>query len=198
MMSTTVNQKLQPLAFIERVRESFKDSSFVYKNGSCFEFYLILRSVFPGAVAWTNLDHVWTEIDGRLYDIDGLRLEGKQGLLKMADDRALFRRAHNWKRGTRWRVDTAELVENNGRKNGVLNHILYPEKDHLEIEHNGKANWADLQDVKNKVWGKEALAVEIYPPQGFVVNGGSTEFHYRHLWKVPSWMPWPNIRKDDV
>jgi len=188
---------ISPLVICERIRESFKDAGFVYKNGSCFDFFLILRSIFPQAVAWSNLDHVWTEIDGRFYDIDGLRLSGSRGLSRMKDDESLYRRAFHWKRGTRWRVDTAELIENKGRRNGVLNYELFAEKDHLEIEHNGNANWADLQDVKNQVWGPAALAIEVYPPQEYVVNGGSTEFHYRHLWKIPNWMPWPNIRKDD-
>lgn len=72
----------------------------------------------------------------------------------------------------------------------------YPERDHLEIEHDGTATWADLQAVKNDVWGEDALAIEIYPPARRVVNGNSAEFHYRHLWRWPVWMAWPDIRPE--
>lgn len=68
--------------------------------------------------------------------------------------------------------------------------------DQLVIEHDGSATWADLQAVKNAVWGDEALAIEIYPPKSTVVNGGSTEFHFRHLWRFPVWMSWPNMRPE--
>ena len=63
--------------------------------------------------------------------------------------------------------------------------------DTIEIEHDGTATWLDLQTVKNEVWGEDAVAFEMYPPQSQVVNGGSTEFHFRHLWR---WPDWPNIR----
>jgi hypothetical protein len=43
----------------------------VYTNGSCYQFYLILKFVYPQANAYYNSDHVITEIDGRYYDIKG-------------------------------------------------------------------------------------------------------------------------------
>jgi len=76
----------------------------------------------------------------------------------------------------------------------VLNYIIYDEHDHLEIEHDGTATWADIQAVKNIAWGADAIAIEIYPPRSQVLNGNSKEFHYRHLWRYPNWMSWPNIR----
>lgn len=66
--------------------------------------------------------------------------------------------------------------------------------EHIEIEHNGKANWLDLQYVKNLVWGQEVNAFELYPPQSRVVNGGSTEFHFRHIFRWPAFPVWPDIR----
>ena len=74
-------------------RNSFDAASFVYKNGLCFEFHKILRSIYPEAVPWTNIDHVWTEIDGKFYDIDGIRLSGSEGLSK---DFELFKNTHRW------------------------------------------------------------------------------------------------------
>lgn len=70
------------------------------------------------------------------------------------------------------------------------------QSDHLVIEHNGCASWADIQAIKNELWGAMATAIELYPPAGKAVNGGSKQFHYRHLWKLPTWMPWPDIGRE--
>ena len=80
----------------------------------------------------------------------------------------------------------------------ILNFVEYPDRDHLEIEHDGTATWANLQAVKNIVWGADAVAMELYPPAAQVVNGGSTEFHFRHLWRVPAWSAWPNLRGAEI
>ena len=69
-------------------------------------------------------------------------------------------------------------------------------KHHIEIEHDGTASWADLQEVKNFVAGEDVGFKEYYPPQKYVVNGNSTEFHYRHLWLVEDDEPWFNLRQD--
>ena len=60
-----------PLDFITSIRESFKGSVDVYTKGSCYQFYLILKQVFPDAIAYYNQDHVITLIDGKFYDITG-------------------------------------------------------------------------------------------------------------------------------
>jgi hypothetical protein len=59
------------LDFIKVIRESFKGSEIVYTQGSCYQFYKILKHVFPTAEAYYNSDHVLTEIDGKFYDITG-------------------------------------------------------------------------------------------------------------------------------
>jgi len=66
----------------------------------------------------------------------------------------------------------------------------------IEIEHDGHVGWLEMQELKNKVWGESAIAFEMYPPKSEVVNGGSTEFHYRHLWLWPENTDWPNIRPE--
>lgn len=100
-----------PLHLIASIRGSFLDASWVYKNGSCFEFYKILRCVYPRAIPWTDIDHVWTEIEGKLYDIDGLRIEGSEGLINMFTDPRMLRRAHRWTDRSKWRVDAAKKAE---------------------------------------------------------------------------------------
>jgi hypothetical protein len=59
------------LRFIQVVRNSFKGAEFCYLNGSCYRFYLILKEVFPEAIAYYDGDHVITRIDDRYYDITG-------------------------------------------------------------------------------------------------------------------------------
>ncbi len=52
--------------------------------------------------------------------------------------------------------------------------------DRIEVQHLGDLTWDELQKIKNLVWGEQACAIEIYPPQPELVNGGN----YRHLWKL--------------
>jgi hypothetical protein len=59
------------LKFIKTVRESVKGMEFVYTNGSCYQFYLILKSIIPEAESWYDSDHVITKIGERFYDITG-------------------------------------------------------------------------------------------------------------------------------
>ncbi len=61
----------QVLALIKAIRESFYDSVVVYTQGSCYRFYLILKSVFPEAQAYYDSNHVITRIGDRYYDITG-------------------------------------------------------------------------------------------------------------------------------
>lgn len=110
-MSAAVRKGLHPISVCSAVRRSFLDAAFVYKNGSCFEFYLILRAIFPTAEAWTNIDHVWAKIDGKFYDIDGERKEGAAGLFNMMDDKRMYKRAHGWSERSSWRIDEAKAAE---------------------------------------------------------------------------------------
>lgn len=60
------------LNIIGEIKSSFKQAEFVYTNGSCLNFFCILRLIFPEAKAWFNVDHIITEIDGKFYDINGV------------------------------------------------------------------------------------------------------------------------------
>lgn len=53
---------------------------------------------------------------------------------------------------------------------------------HLRVWRSGRRplSWDDLQAIKNEAAGEDALAVEVYPPQGEVVD----EAPIRHLWIV--------------
>lgn len=58
------------LNLITAIRESFGGSIAVYTCGNCYQFYEILKSVFPDAEAYGS-GHVYTKIDGKFYDIRG-------------------------------------------------------------------------------------------------------------------------------
>ncbi len=63
------------LAFIKVIRESFHDSTLVYRYGACYGFFLILKTVFPGAKPFfisDKSDHIVTKIGNRFYDIKGV------------------------------------------------------------------------------------------------------------------------------
>lgn len=58
---------------ISSIRNSHPDMERLYMEGQCYNFHLILRSVYPNAVAWYdyNEGHVYTKIDQYWYDIRG-------------------------------------------------------------------------------------------------------------------------------
>jgi len=51
---------------------------------------------------------------------------------------------------------------------------------HLWVEHDGAITWDELQDIKNRVWGHDARAIEVYPAFRNVVNNANI----RHLWRL--------------
>jgi hypothetical protein len=59
------------LELIKSIRESFGASIAIYTTGNCYQFYEILKNVFPDSVAYYDGNHVWTKIDNRFYDITG-------------------------------------------------------------------------------------------------------------------------------
>ena len=59
------------LSFIETVRSSFGGSIAVYTTGNCYQFYEILKEVFPDAEAFYDGNHVWTRIGHKYFDIRG-------------------------------------------------------------------------------------------------------------------------------
>lgn len=43
----------------------------MYTHGSCYQFHLILKCLFPDALPYYNLDHIITRIGDKYYDITG-------------------------------------------------------------------------------------------------------------------------------
>ena len=61
---------------------------------------------------------------------------------------------------------------------------------HLWVEHDGSISWDKLQEIKNRAWGDETAAIEVYPPKSRVVNNKTI----RHLWRLGEHDFCPDLR----
>lgn len=68
-------------------------------------------------------------------------------------------------------------------------HIVHDPMGHLAISHDGTMTWDKLQLIKNKVWGEEAVAIEVYPPTSRLVNVRNC----RHLWLLGAGDFYPDL-----
>jgi hypothetical protein len=62
---------MTPLDYIHLIADSFHGAEHVYTMGSCYQFYKILKAVFPEAEAYSDNEHVITKIGSGFYDITG-------------------------------------------------------------------------------------------------------------------------------
>lgn len=62
---------IKVINLIKEIRNSNPVMLDIFLAGSCCNFYFILKTVFPNAKAYFNIDHVVTEIEGRFFDITG-------------------------------------------------------------------------------------------------------------------------------
>jgi arginyl-tRNA synthetase len=74
------------LEFIDTLRQSDRYIESIYLQGGCYQFYKILKSLFPTASPYFNSkkDHVVTKIDDIYYDIRGI-YEGEVIPVKQED-----------------------------------------------------------------------------------------------------------------
>lgn len=59
------------LQIIKNIRESHPEAVTFYLFGYCYQFHLILKSIFETSEAYYNSDHVITKIGNKFYDITG-------------------------------------------------------------------------------------------------------------------------------
>jgi len=67
-----MTQHRKILNIIAAIRESHPEMVNIFSFGGCYNLFSILRLIFPEAVAWTNADHVITQIGNKFYDITGV------------------------------------------------------------------------------------------------------------------------------
>lgn len=62
---------MSPEQVITSFRESISGSEYEFTNGRCLEFAWFLIRLFPEGIIYTNEDHCWAKINGKLYDVTG-------------------------------------------------------------------------------------------------------------------------------
>ena len=71
-MSTELTPFTKILKIIERIRESFDDAEYVYTNGSCVKFAMILKEIFPEGTILYDSNHAIFKYGNICYDITGI------------------------------------------------------------------------------------------------------------------------------
>lgn len=85
---------ISPLNLINALRESDFYIEYLYTHGSCYQFFIFLRKIYPTAEPYISSDeaHVASMIDNELYDINGIVTE--KGFRPMTKKDISF--AENW------------------------------------------------------------------------------------------------------
>jgi hypothetical protein len=109
-------EKINIIEFIKTIRESFGGSIAVYTMGNCYQFYEILKVVFPSAVAYETGGHVYTKIGDNFYDIRG-KLNEDYDLKLVTDDRIESLSKNKWidERRIEYGKTLKDKYENNSR-----------------------------------------------------------------------------------
>jgi len=87
--------KVDVIKFITAMRQSFGGAIAVYTMGNCYQFYEILKVVFPEAIAYESGGHVYTKINNKYYDIRGEMTHGYT-LIPITDDRIESLSKNKW------------------------------------------------------------------------------------------------------
>lgn len=80
------------LKFLNALKNSFPDAEKVYTTGACYKLYKILKTIYNDAEAYYDpIDcHVYTLIDNKYYDINGLRKKSTNPLIKVNEDKRIL------------------------------------------------------------------------------------------------------------
>ncbi len=84
--------------------------------------------------------------------------------------------------GSKWAAEFTTAHRN--RVFSVLDRTLPNGVRHLAVTSltQVRPSWWEMQRIKNEIAGEECTAVEVYPPQGDVVDGADMF----HIWVLPS------------
>ena len=84
-----------PDEFIESIRNSYVHAETVYTHGACFQFHLILKTIWPDAIPWYDGGHVTTEIGGAYWDITG-EVKLTSSAYPLAQEPRILEEAYTW------------------------------------------------------------------------------------------------------
>lgn len=90
---------ITPTTLLTAMRKNIKNADVMFTQGKCYQLYLMLADLYPQAVAWYEpiQGHVFTEIDGKYYDINGEHESlPSSSYLFAEEDRASLRNALEW------------------------------------------------------------------------------------------------------
>jgi len=64
---------IEPIDFIRALWRSDRYIETIYLNGGCYQFYILLKTIYPTAEPYTSFDrnHIATKINNVLYDVTG-------------------------------------------------------------------------------------------------------------------------------
>lgn len=101
---------------INRIRESHPDQEWLYMNGRCYQFALILREMFMDQhdveiFYSAGEGHVYTRIDDLFFDIRGRHFKAPSDAIPISAEPKQYGRADRWKSGDRRRL--IDLTINN-------------------------------------------------------------------------------------
>lgn len=99
---------------IAALREGWPDMEALFMGGQCLTLALMLRAIWTDAeILYSRREgHVYTRIDGRLYDIRGRHLVGPGDLAPL--DWREGDRAHRWPRRDTRRLVGPAVVQESG------------------------------------------------------------------------------------
>ena len=85
----------QILNVLDALRDAVPNARHHFTSGCCYRLYLLLKAVWPHAIAWYDGNHVVTQIHGRFYDITG-RVFIKHHTYRISQEPRIARTAHRW------------------------------------------------------------------------------------------------------
>ncbi len=98
MVEDSLNQiNLPPERFLALLREAHPVMVPLFMRGGCYQLFLILRELWPGALPWYDWreGHVYTEIDNKFYDIRGQHAQLPKTVHRL-DQNWPNHRPHRW------------------------------------------------------------------------------------------------------
>lgn len=76
------------LNFLNTLRESDLYVPYIYSEGSCYQLYNVVKTIFPEVEAYTNLafDHIILKYESHFYDIFGIYRKNILDLQKLTPE----------------------------------------------------------------------------------------------------------------
>jgi len=81
---------------LSRVRDLHPDMPRRLTSGGCYLLYVLLKEVFPEAVAHYDGDHIYIEISGKYYDIEGKHLQVPSNMIPFTEPRQIKDALTRW------------------------------------------------------------------------------------------------------